>query len=219
MIKFDQVFFYQFGFFVPEYWLEPEPKIITALLNAFDGTEFMPNTVQAMQLGPVTETRQVLNLVTKKSEWSIEFEPNRINLIKRLVSGIDDIGTVQEFTRDASRFCILLSKVIQKNANRLSYVTKGILPEMKDDELSSIRSKLQNLPTFYIENPPVEWTTRNVARYEVKINDNPELLNVITDINRVTIPRQMKGEKKELDRIEINFDINTYQKNKDQRFC
>lgn len=89
---------------------------------------------------------------------------------------------------------------------------------MKESELTKIESKLLKLPTFYLENSPVEWVTRNVARYNASINNVPEVFNVITDINRVQVLRNTEDEVKEFSGIEIGFDINTFQKNIKQRF-
>jgi len=217
MTKFDDVLLYQFGFFAPDSRLEPEPKIIAKLLKAFEGTDFMPTTISEMRLGPIAETRQQLHFVTMKADWSIEFEPHRISFNKKRISGTE-IGTPLNFAKDVSDFCSRLSSVVSLTGNRLSYATKGFLPEMQTSDLVKIGTKLLTLPKFYLEHSPTEWTTRSVTRYETMINDNPELLNVITDINRIQGIRQEKTTAKEFDCIEIGFDINTFQKNTKQRF-
>lgn len=217
MIKFDDVLFYQFGFYAPGSRLEPEPKIIAELLKAFDGTNFVPTTISEMRLGPVAETRQQLHLVTKNSEWSIEFEPHRISFIKKHIADTE-IGSPENFAKDIFDFCSRLSAVVSLTGNRLSYVTKGLLPEMNADNLVQVGSKLLTLPKFYVENLPTEWTTRNVTRYKMFVNGTPEIVNVITDINRIQGVRREKTAAKEFDCIEIGFDINTFQKNMKQRF-
>ena len=217
MLNFDTVHSYQFGFYAPGSRLEPSPEVIGDLLKAFSGTEFMPTTVQEMRLGPVTETRLQLHLVTKNNAWSIEFEPHRVTFIKKNIPN-EDIGTLQKFSRDVVDFAARLASVVSLNGNRLSYVTKGLLPAMKDEELENVVPKLLTMPSFYQENTPIEWSTRTVARYETSINDTPELVNVITDINRIQGIRQEKTEAKEFSCLEIGFDINTFQNNTKRRF-
>lgn len=215
MIEFDIVLLYQFGFYSPDSRIEPEPKILTDLLKAFDGTGFMPTTVQEMHLGLTAEARQQLHLVTKNLEWSIEFEPHRISFNKKKVAKEE---TQQDFVSDVSDFCSRLSSVVQLSGYRLSYVTKGLLPELEEEVLCEVSSKLMNLPKFYIEHRLKEWTTRNVATYPVTINDNQETFNVITDLSRVQGARQKGETKEEFDRVSVGFDINTHQKNRKQRF-
>ena len=217
MLNFDTVHLYQFGFYAPGSRLEPSPEILGDLLKAFSGTDFMPTTVQEMRLGPVAETRQQLHLVTKNNAWCIEFEPHRVTFIKKNVPNME-IGTLQKFSQDVADFAARLASVVSLNGNRLSYVTKGWLLEMKGEVLEGVAPKLLTMPPFYQENTPSEWSTRTVARYETSINDNPEIVNVITDINRIQGIRREKTEPKEFSCLEVGFDINTFQNNTKRRF-
>jgi len=51
-----------------------------------------------------------------------------------------------------------------------------------------------------------------------KFGDKVEIINVITHINRIQGLLQTVPESQPFDRIEIKFDINTYQNNKTPRF-
>lgn len=217
MIQFKQILLYQFGFFVPNYIIDPEPSIIAKLLQVFEGTDFVPNIVHTMQIGPMSQTRQQLQLMTKDMEWSIEFEPHRISINKNNLPG-KDIGTAEQFAQASSDYCSRLSDIVSVSANRLSFNTRGILHEMSKEELEKAGSKLLNLPTFYTENRLVEWNTRAVARYDATLNGNTEILNVISDISRIPLTPKDQRDSKNLDCLEIGFDINTFQDNKKQRF-
>ncbi len=102
--------------------------------------------------------------------------------------------------------------------NRLTYAMKGLLPEMTAAKLIEANNRVINLLPFYIGNPPHQWTTRNVARVDVNLGVDTETLNVITDINRVQGELMKDTEPIPIDRIQIGFDINTYQGNTDLRF-
>ena len=69
-----------------------------------------------------------------------------------------------------------------------------------------------------MHNSPVEWKSRNVARINVDLPDNIEICNVITNVNRISGQLITNNELVDIDRIEIAFDINTFQGNKDTRF-
>lgn len=217
MISLEKTHLYQFAFFAPGSRLEPSPEIIADLLKAFSGTDFMPTTIQEMRLGPIAQTRQQLHLVTKKSDWRIEFEPHRIAFTKTYVPNCE-IGTLQKFSQELDDYAARLSSVVSLNGTRLSYVTKGWLNEMEDEELEKVAEKLFTMSSFYQENTPVEWNYRTVARYETTIKDNVEIINVITDINRIQGLRQENAKDKEFSCIEIGFDINTFQNNRKGRF-
>ena len=177
----------------------------------------MPTTIQEMRLGAIAETRMQLQLVTKNSEWRIEFEPHRICFTKMNVPN-REIGTFKKFSQELNDYTTRLSSVISLNGTRLSYVTKGWLKEMKNEELEEIAKKFLIMPSFYQENIPVEWNYRTISRYETSIKNTPEIVNVITDINRIQSLLKEKTEEKEVSRLEIGFDINTFQNNKKGRF-
>lgn len=220
MITFDIVAHYQLGFYAPNSVVEPSPDIIGKLIEVFKGTGFMPNLVSAFHISSQTpETRDMLTLVTNKSEWVIEFEPHRISFTKKYIPDLE-IGSPDEFKTSVVDFCSRILSVIPLSGGRLSYVTKGLLEEMSQGELDKVNSTLMNVPAFYRDNPPQEWTTRNVARYTSKeLNEPPERYNVITDINRVQANLKDKmNRSKNIDRIEVGYDINTYQKNMSPRF-
>jgi hypothetical protein len=216
MIKFERIAHYQFSFFSPSLVVEPSPQIISKFMTAFTGTDFMPTTIPVFHVGPVPETRQMLNFFTANTGWRIEFEPNRIAFNKTPVPN-HDIGKPEDFFKEISDFCARVLSVLEINGTRLAFVTKGILHEMNPDQIRKIYFNLFNPPKFYTENDSIEWFYRNAVSIESK-NIDSEKFNVINDINYLKILEQEGGVQKELPRIEIGFDINTTQKNTKQRF-
>ncbi len=217
MIEFERIFHYQLSFFSPCPVLEPSPQIISKFLQAFEGTELMPTTIPVIHFGPNPETRQMLQFITANTGWRIEFEPNRISCNK-VADQKKNIGTPEDFFREAEDYCSRVISVLGLKSNRLAFVTKGILPEMSGDQLKSLYLKLFKPPKFYLDNESLEWSSRNAACYNSNTFNKNEIFNVITDINFIKIIDQEKGHQKESPRIEIGFDINTTQKNTDLRF-
>jgi len=223
MLKFEDVLLYQFGFYAPDSRIDPSPEIIAKLLKAFDGTGYMPSAVTEMHVEGSADgkhrmqARQQLHLVTKNGEWAIEFEPHRVSIKKRNVTGVE-IGTAEQFKDDVADFCERLSTVRPLTGTRLSYVTRGFLPEKNADEMVAANQNIMILPGFYQENPPIEWNTRTATQYDIQLHDRPETLNVITDIGRIRGKQITPDGAKDVDRIDIGFDINTFQENKEQRF-
>lgn len=217
MIEFERISHYQFSFFSPCPVLEPSPQIISKFMQAFDGTELMPTTIPVIHFGPTPETRQMLQFITANTGWRIEFEPNRISCNK-VADPKRDIGTPEDFCREAEDYCSRVLSVLGLKSNRLAFVTKGILPEMSGDQLKSIYLNLFTPPKFYLDNESIEWSSRNAASCKSKTFNQSEIFNVITDVNFIKVIDQHKGQIKESPRIEIGFDINTNQKNTDLRF-
>jgi hypothetical protein len=213
----DYVSHYQFGFFAPGARVEPLPDNISRLLFVLQDKGFIPTTTQEIQIGPITQQRLQLQMITMQSEWVLAFEPHRVVLTKRNVPQIE-IGRAESFIEEVVETFSRLWREIPLTGTRLSYVTKGLLHTMSPENLTRVNSQLFNLPAFYSEHPPIEWTSRNVARYETYIGDKLEIINVITDINRVTGTIPLRTGLQAGNRIEIGFDINTFQGNTIPRF-
>ena len=213
----EQMGHYQFGLYAANTHLEPEADIIARLLEAFKDKSFIPTTITEWPLSPDLRPRLQLQFKTSNGEWNLAFEPNRLLLNKAVVTGTE-IGSSRDFAGEAEEIFRRLLEVKPFVGTRLSYVTKGLLPEMLSGKLVEVNGRVFNLLPFYVECPPYQWTTRNVAKWNVTLGDKAEILNVITDINRVQVMLVRDKENLFLDRIEIGFDINTHQDNTDPRF-
>ncbi|MBU1261122.1 MAG: hypothetical protein KJ757_01230 [Planctomycetes bacterium] len=214
----EHLIYYQFGFFAPNTHLQPKPDIIGRLLEAFKDKGFIPTTAQELQqIGPAIKTGLQLQFTSPNREWNLAFEPHRALLKKENVGGTG-MGSPEDFCEEANEIFDRLLKVNPFTGTRLSYATKGLLPELNPAKLDEVNKRILNLLPFYTKYPPYQWTTRNVARFDVHLGEMTESLNVITDINRVqgTIARDVGPLS--FDRIEIGFDINTYQENTTPRF-
>lgn len=218
MLEIEYISHYEAGFFAPDTFVEPSPESMGKLLSTFKKNKFLPTTTQLMKLGGAPlESRLQLKLITTKGDWVVHFEPHRLMIKRADVPGVE-MCTAEDFIPEATDIISRLIDMFSFQGTRLSYATKVLLKDMPEDELQRINSKLLNLPHFYSQHPPIEWTTKNVARDEIKLNGNKETINVITEINRIqgSLMNQIGGPP--FDRIEIGFDINTFQGNTSQRF-
>jgi len=213
----DCVAYYQFGFYAPGTHVEPTPDLVGRLLESLKDKGFVPTTSPEIEIGPSPNMRLQLQFITQDQQWNLAFEDSRVLLHKKALPD-SEVGRPEDFCSETQDVFGRLTGVTEFHGTRMSYVTKGLLPEMTNDELEQANSLLINLPPFYSEHPPCEWTTRHVARYDVSIGEETETLNVITDINRRQGQLAKESSLVPFDRLEISFDINTYQGNTDQRF-
>lgn len=97
-------------------------------------------------------------------------------------------------------------------------MTGGLLREMPEERLQQIYTMLFQPVTFYTENPPIEWELASVARVTLTINSKDEKLNVITRIKRLQGRMAQPSGFMPFDRIQLLFDINTFQATMEPRF-
>ena len=214
----DIIPFLQFGFFVP-HGITAQPETIVKLTNEFKDWNLLPSTVQSLQLNNIQPLSTVmqLQLISPKRDLIIDFEPIRYNIKFNAVPE-KPVPAIEEFSLKVSKIINLLNRITPYKANRLSFVTRCFCKKMSIKEIDSVNSKIFNLPTLFKDNIPVEWSTRQIIRKEIAFNGKKELINIILDINKVQL-LTLEGIKNiPEDRIELGFDINTYQLNQSQRF-
>lgn len=215
----DYVVQYQCSFFASNAGLEPTPDTIRLLLDTLGDKGFVPTTVQeyALMDGPFVRPRLQLQFSTSDQAWNIAFETPRVLITHENVAGTN-IGTPREFISEAAEMYARILGEIPLIGNRLSYVTSGLLPDMPKDTLDEIGGSMMSNPQFYVDHPPHEWTTRRVSRVETMMGERNEKFNVITDIGRVRGSIRLKDSNVSIDRIQVSFDINTFQLNTSPRF-
>jgi hypothetical protein len=209
---------YQFSFFGNMADIQPSADTIPVFLEMFRDKGFLPSTFQEIRLpNPTPEIR--LKLSSPDQEWAIDLDTARLSFTKNSIKpkGIN-LGTVEGFIRDVIDFCSRLLRRFPKKASRLSLVTEGLMREMQEEELRLIYEKLFKPIPFYQANPSIGWQSRYVARVQENIQGNSELINVVTWINRTRGKLADLAGLLPFDRIEIKFDINTFQGNTDTRF-
>lgn len=195
--------------------ISPKPEILKYFIDAFSDKQLIPTTFQEIGIAGVL-TRLTLN--SSDEVWRIEFATNRIDIIKTNKNvGITDMKGLADFAVDVKNIAKSINEKFQKKYNRLSIVTRYLLKEMSQEEMTIISRKVFNTIDLYRENVQVDWKNRVVARIPLKLKSD-ELTNVISEINRLKGNLIFNSKPQRIDRIELNFDINTFQGNNDFRF-
>ena len=124
-----------------------------------------------------------------------------------------DLGEFSAFCQDAAAKLTIALAHFQRKAHRLAAIQEGYLRELDSAQVNHVLNRLLNLPEVYREHLPAEWDWRAIARIERGISDLVEPTNTITTIRR-TVGRyiHLGGESPvqvDVDRIRVDFDINT----------
>jgi hypothetical protein len=211
---------YQAIFFSDNSDITPSADTIPIFLNLFRDKGFLPNTFQEVEITPAGSRQQVrLRLSSPNGEWGIEIAHSRIAFKKSPIKPDgSNMGKVEDFVTEAVDFCRRIQQGFPRKANRLSLVTRGLLREMPEERLQQIYARLFQPVKFYTENPPIEWELASVARVTLAINNKDEAVNVNTRIKRLQGRMAQPSGFMPFDRIELLFDINTFQVRKEPRF-
>lgn len=209
---------YQFGFYGPGTHLDANPETIAKLLGALNDKGLIPTTISELLLTPSLKARAQLRFMSPDEEWLLAFESKRVLLRKQSLPKTD-IGDAKAFCNEAIEIFARLLDTVPIKGNRLSYVVNGLFPECSDEEFIAMKSRVLGDIPFYVSNRPNRWDTKCVCRVERDFGNKSEILNVLTDINRVQGEfNDGDGGKIPFDRIEVEVDINTTQDNLIARF-
>lgn len=207
---------YQAGFFADFENITPNADTIPPLLNAFRDLELLPTTFIQFSEGK-RHTR--LRMATSTNEWFVDFDVHRINITKNPISHRgSNMGDIGEFSDKARDFVERIHKLFPRAGTRLSLVTKNLLEERDDEQLKNAYRRVLNPSQFYVENPPHDWRARYVSRVSTVLDGNEEQLNVITTISRIQGEFSDMESVEAFDKLQLEFDINTFQGNRTPRF-
>ncbi|MDI9313021.1 MAG: hypothetical protein QM535_22615 [Limnohabitans sp.] len=198
--------------------ITPNSDTLKYLIETFADKELIPTTFQ--ELNPLIPDQIINRLSLKSSDdvWTIEFSSNRIDIIKSNTNfGVTKMNSVSEFINDVKDIIKKINDKFPKKYNRLALVTRHLLKEMSIEEMSSIYHKTVKTVETYQKSEPVEWNNRVVARIPVLIK-NEETFNIISEINRIRGNLKINSKLQIIDRVELKFDINTFQAITDYRF-
>lgn len=199
--------------------IAPKPDTLKYLIDAFADKELIPTTVQELDVvNPVNPINR-LSLKSTDEVWSVEFGANRIDIIKNNKDvGVVNMGELKQFLEDAKHIAGIIEKKFPKKHNRLALVTRYLMKQMTQVEISDIFYKNVNTIDIFKKNEPTEWNNRVVSRIQQKISENEDTINVIAELNRIKGNLKINSKNEAVDRVELRFDINTYQGSTDYRF-
>ena len=197
--------------------VEPKPKYISDILKIYEDKDLIPGTFRELS-SKDSNPRLRLRLSSPQGDRHIRFTPTRISVEHTLSDPKGaKMGSLDEFSNEAGD---MLSRFIDGQnikCNRISLIESGLLKEMSQVEMKKIYLSLIRPITFYAEDEPIEWNLRVVARKEIALNAGPEIGNIITAISRMKGHIEYEDQLIPLDRIQIDFDINSAQENQDYR--
>jgi hypothetical protein len=207
---------FQVCFFADLSAIEPTAETIASLAKAFSGRKLLPSTYQ--EFGP-QGNRMRPRLQSADNEWVLDFDIGRLDLRRNSTSpGADNMGPVEEFTRDAYEMIAAALHVFPCKGRRLSLVTQTLLRDLTPDTLNQAYSRLLNPLRYYRDFPPVAWRSRSIARVQVPLGANDETLNVILTADRDQRRLLFDPTQPPFDSIAVVVDINTFQGNTETRF-
>jgi hypothetical protein len=210
---------YQAHFFGNMADLKPSADTIPQLLLAFREQALLPSTYQQVQLqGPAPESQVRLRLSSTGNEWVIEFDIDRITIEKNSIRPLGaNMGTPEDFAQAATDYLGRILSLFPKRGTRLSLVTDGLMDQMTEERLEAVYSRVLVPTRFYQQNPPRVWNSRSLATVSIALAQVQESINVITQVNRIQGKFLRQGGI-DFDRIQVVFDINTFQGNMAARF-
>lgn len=207
---------YQIALFGNFQEISPSHEIIMYFLNEFTEKKLVPSTFQEISNNIVSER---LTLSNENRSWLIDFSSNRID-INKICSNINvtNIGKVQDFVDDSIEIVKTIEKKFNKKYNRLSLNTRYLLKEIDQENLDRIYSKLNNPINYYIDKNISDLENKVVTIQPILIDNNLEDCNIISRVKRTIGNHLIDNKQSQIDRVEINFDLNTHQNNKEFRF-
>ena len=198
--------------------IRPNTQNTTDLVKLLSRKKMLPGTF--LEFLPGLSPIQRIRYESENHEWSFVITSDRM-YIEKTQSKVNDNNNhnyYENFVNEALDIYKIILDYFKLNGHRISFITRGLLPELPDNKLEEVFRKFILPIDFYSTNLPLEWTSRLVSRLDTDLNGSSETLNVITNINRKNGMLSINNDTMDFDRIVISFDINTFQGNKNTRF-
>jgi len=197
--------------------ITPSPDTLKFFIDGFKDKELIPSMFQEIMPPGIVKNRFILK--SPNDEWNIEFGSNRLDIkkVNRDVF-VSKFGTKREFINEVLKILDIIFTKFPHKSNRISFVTQYFCKQFDNEKLNKIALNIATLPKTFKNSPPVNWNHRYVSRIVKKISGKDELTNFIGEINRVQGSLKINSRIEEFDRIELKFDINTFQGNQEYRF-
>lgn len=209
-IKYQVVLFGSYGEILPK------PDNIKYFMESFGEKELIPTTFQ--EIGPQGAINR-FSLTNSDESWLIEFGSNRIDIFHTNKDvGVTNFLSLPDFITEVNGIVKAIQEKFPKKHNRLSLVTRTLFDEMTPEEHDKVYRKLNNTISIYNDNSIVDWDSRTVSRINYEFDGFKETFNIISNVKRTKGNLIIKSQNKEVDRLELHFDINTFQGNTDFRF-
>ncbi len=186
-------------------------------MQAFEGLELLPGVAQ--EISPDGNASRRIQLVSANGALTITVYSTRIDVeITSLEkAGFSDLEKEKILPDLENIISSLYEKFnqIMPIPNRIAWFTSYVYFEIDSEKKNKFRETFIKPTHFYGTNLTDEFMVRYAGREDVRINELDEKFNIITTITRWLTDQ---GTNMEVDGYKIDFDINTWQENKKNRF-
>ncbi len=197
------------------------PKDVGTLLAALDDDRLLPTTIQEVGPGGITQ-----RIAFNSADQSIllALTGTRFDYSYQATSPLgNSLGNFKEFCHDADQKLNIALAHFKLRGNRLAAVQEGYLPEMSLAESQKIASNLLKVPPTYSDKAIREWSWRINSTMRRKVNSQNESMNMIVAAGNMRGYAFLPGttqnlERVDVDKIRVDFDINTLPENVAARF-
>ncbi len=194
-----------------------DPKLMTDLRDAL-GDESLETLTVGEKIGSEIKTRILLR--RGDESWRLFIGSERFD-----VSGLGTklnkgkVGSLNTFCKNAGATLNTCLKLFERKAHRLASVQEGFLREMPESELNGIAGRLFKMPTVFADQLPFEWDWRCASRIKRTFGRKTQETNTLATIKRVQgLIGNISDKDIQMDRIQINLDINTIADDTSPRF-
>lgn len=202
--------------------IAPKPDTLKYFIDEFADKELVPTSVQGLGLAFQEQSLVPINRLSLKSAdevWSIDFRGNRIDIRKTNKNvGVVDMGDFKQFLEEAKHIAKIIEHKFPKTHNRFGAVSKYLMGQMTKEEISNVFHKGVKTIGIFEQNEPMEWSSRVVTKVKQQISVTEETFNVMAELNRTKGNLKINSKNEIIDRVELLFDINTYEGVTDYRF-
>ena len=210
---------YKFSVFGDFSQLKYSSDNMKKLLDVKAEQTLIPNVISQAGISGMVEQR--MQLVSMDHTIIISVLQERIDVEiysdKKIGFGNEHIEKIViQLTNLMRQICLVFQERIS-DAARMALVTRYVYFDITDERKADFRDRFVNTLDFYNDKMTDEFLVNIVGNITYKINNNDEVMNVVTVINRL-FPSQGIGVDIPVDGYQIDFDINTMPQNKENRF-
>lgn len=200
----------------------PSADTMTFFFEKVRDYALLPSVFQELQIKngntqPISQQRIALISTDGKEKVSITSGRIDYEITTRSDEKLDPEYRQQINEKICKVFEIIFEK-FSKKSSRLALNTESLVVNLSDEEISAFMSRYTNPISLYSVMPLDEWSTRLMVRKTENISGNQEKYNVITNLSKVELQKQVDGNVVHSIGFAANVDINTVPENTIQRY-
>lgn len=179
-----------------------------------NGLSLIPGTFQEVVSSSGLKPEERIMYKDSKDQFLVEIgvESIRINKIVDVKKTYNLIDELDEFLLKAKKFIKSLFEISSQipKGQRMSLIIDTIYDNDNIRNFNDVYMEFNRQVPGYEADEVVEWYTRAVKRVNFNINDNDEVVNVVTEVNRSEGEYTYQGKRTVFNTILSKIDINTF---------